>query len=700
MASIVAMIWQRWHAFSAKHTPKRSSTLRGPVDDAELLDLQAVGLPLPDALIESLRIHNGQTADSAEDFLAGAGRLLSAGDMVAHRDMLREALTDLQAHDDEDVPTQTGIGPVRALSFCERWLPIAECNGDVTWFLDFDPLPGGQPGQVIRVDLESGEWLVCADSYGNFLDAYVCALEEGRIKAKGGRLQAKEWWPPIEQLPYLADSVMDESRVLEVGRGGRWDVARRLLARMTNARVALHHRVAANAEYQKGNYPKARKALDVLRELDAEGEEEQRLLLDVLEAQAKRPALQAELDAQIARSPNAGLYARRASLHREMASEPERRGSKPDIMAWLAGPAGQQHHATCLERAVADYRRARADQDRDEWRLAEGECLLDMQRWEEAEALFSATVDRMQAELAGEEPVAWSDPAFRLERAREGLRRAQTQDEGEDESMLEGVDDLLAMLGNMGQSDGAEELRSVRDTFARLRSDEAREKSKRDSDVDRPDRDALHIAEQIVARHADTPERLGTFPPELLDRKAAKYYNKARDQLMALGFEHLGDVEPLNHSESSGNRVMIRVMRAPDTLTIAAVWSLRGPSSVVEAVELESVLEDHSIVLTNNTGAANPFAAPPLIAQESLPQNCSLSLLVETHVRRLQCSPIAAIPIADMGGVVALQERQRVIKRDHARQQGWISESELRGLLCASYRELGPRVQALLKSMH
>ncbi len=695
----VATIWQRWHAFAARLTPKLSRTLQGPVDDAELLDLRTLDLPLPDALIDSLRIHNGQTADSTEDFLAGAGRLLSAGDMVEHREMLRGALSGVQTPDDEDLPAQTGIGPVRALSFCERWLPIAECNGDVTWFLDFDPLPGGQPGQVIRVDLESGEWLVCADGYESFLEAYAGALEAGRIKVKGGRLQAKEWWPPIEQLPYLADAVLDESRVLEVGRSGRWDIAQRLSARLTTASEALQHRAAANAEYQKGNYPKARKALESLRALGAEGEEDRWLLLDVLEAQVKRPALQAELDAQIAHAPNARLFARRASLHLEMASVPERKGSKTDIMAWLAGPAGQQHHATCLERAVADYRRARADLDRDEWRLVEGECLLDMQRWEEAEALFADTVERMQAALGDVEPEAWSQPAFRLERAREGLRRAQTQDEGEDEAMLEGVDEILAMLGEVGQADGAEELRSVRDTFARLRSDEARQRSEREADVDRPDRDALHIAQQIVARHANTPERLEAFPQELLDRKAAKYYNRVRDQLIALGFEHLGDVEPLNHSETTGQRVMIRIMRAPDKRTIAALWRLAGPFSVVEAVELESLLADQSIVLTNNTGAANPFAAPPLIDQESLPQDCPLPLLVETHGRRLQGSATAAVPIADMDSVVALQERQRLIKRDHARQQGWISEPELRGLLGASYRELGPRVQALLKDM-
>lgn len=699
-STAIETAWQRWHAYAASHIPRLPSTLQGPASEVELAALRTLDLPVPETLAVSLRIHNGQYAHAEVGFLAGGGRLLSAADMVAHRDMLREALADLQPSADDDLPPQTGIGPVRTLSFCERWLPIADCNGDVTWFLDFDPLPGGQVGQVIRVDLECGEWLVCADSYGQFLDGYVGALEQKRIKARRGSLESDGCWPPIEQLPYLADSSLDASRVLEVGRSGRWDVAQRLLERLPDTSDALCQRVAANAEFLKGSYAKARKALEALRVLGAEDEQDRWLLLDVLAAQARRPALQAELDVQIASAPSPRLYARRAELHREMAIEPERKSGKAKLLEWLSSPAGQQHQAICLERAIADYRQARTELDRDEWCLAEGECLLDMQRWEEAETLFAETVERMQAALGNVEPEQWSQPAFRLDRAREGLRRAQTQDEGEVESMLESVDELLAALGGMGEPDeGTEELRSVRDTFARLRSDEVREKAERDADVGRLERDAQKIAQQIIARHVDTPERLAPFPVELLDRKARKYYDQARGQLIALGFESMGDVEPLNYTESSGQRVMIRIMRAPDRQTIAAVWRLVGPFSVVEAVELESLLEDGSILLTNNTGAANPFAAPPKIAQESLPQGCSLLLLVETHSRRLQASPLAAVLIADMDGVLALQEQQRVIKREHSRAQGWISEPELRGLLGASYRELGPRVLELLKEM-
>lgn len=704
----IATIWQRWHAYAARHTPTLEHALQGAVSDAELDSLQALGFALPDAFMDSLRIHNGQNPDADADFLAGGGRLLSAADILAHRDMLREALAGLQEQIDESDPAPVGIGPVRALTFCDRWLPIADCNGDVTWFLDFDPLPTGQPGQVIRVDLESNEWLVCAESYALFLDHYVRALEDGRIPVKQGQLQVKGAWPPIEQLPYLDAAVLDESRVLELGRAGRWDLAQKLAARVGMSEP-LKLRITAHAEYQKGKHAKARKALEALRALGAEGDDDRWLLLDLL---TKIPELQAELDAQIARAPTARLYARRAALYCEMATEPvrKRKGKRnpaeilqwlPDSenLEWLASPAGQQHHAVCMERAVADYRSARASEDRDEWRLAEGQCLLDMQRWEEAEALFAETVARMEATLAGEEPKAWSRSAADLEDARDGLRRAQTQNEGEDDAAREGFEGLLATLEEMGQPDGAAEVRQMFDTLERLRSQEAEGQAERDADPGWLDREARNIAEQIMKRHSNQPERLGVFPLELLDRKAAKFYDKKRDQLLALGFEHLADAEDLNYRERTGTRVMLRLMLAPDQLTVAVVWRLVGPGSVVDAVELESMLEDQSIMMTHNLGSSNPFDTPPLIARQSLPQDCPLPLLIEAHRNRLQHAHANAVPIHDLEGVTALQERQRVIKSDHAREQGWISEAELRGLLGASYRELAPAVRAWLREL-
>ncbi|HPF72468.1 MAG TPA: SMI1/KNR4 family protein [Xanthomonadaceae bacterium] len=692
----VTAMWRRWHAFSAKQTPDIVQSLNGPASENDLQALSGLGFPLPESLVASLRIHDGQSTDSLAEFFAGGGRLLSAAEIPQHRDMLREALSDLDDFDDLDSPPQ-GIGPVRCVVFSENRLPIADCNGDVTWFLDFDPLPGGQVGQVIRVDLESTEWVVCADSYGEFFGAYVDALEGGQFDVLDGELDAEECWPPLEQLPAADGDELDETRVLQVGKSGRWDVALKLLRKLPEPSAALEWRVVANAACDEGDNAAALKALAELRRLGEENDDDRELLLELLEEGEDHTALQTEVNHQIARMPSAALYARRARLHGRMATEPPRKGSYSQDMEWLASPAGQQHTAVCLERAIEDFRRARAMEDCEEWRLDEGECLLDMARWEEAEAHFSEAVEQMEAALDGEEPGEWSQEGMHLARARDGLRRAQTRDEGGDDAMMGDMEGLMALLGEMGRGEQVEELRDMLDTFARLKEDGEAEQAERDADPDRLERDARSIAEQIMRRHPDQPERHGPFPLELLDEEAARYYDGSRDQLVALGFDVLGDIEPLNHSETSGKRVMIRLLRSPDRKTIAAVWRLVGAFSVVEAVELESWLEDDSLLLTNNTGAANPFEAPPQVKQQSLPQGCAIDLLVDAHAQRLDDDAHAGRQIGGLDDVLAMQEHQRLIKREHARQNGWVSDAELRGLLGASYRDLAPRVQAILR---
>ena len=88
------------------------------------------------------------------------------------------------------------------------------------------------------------------------------------------------------------------------------------------------------------------------------------------QAGSLKKALKA-LDAAITRSPSAALLVRRAKLQRELAAEPPFKASHSKAMRWMSGPAGQQHAAVSLERAMRDYRAALALDDRKSWRLLE-----------------------------------------------------------------------------------------------------------------------------------------------------------------------------------------------------------------------------------------------------------------------------------------------------------------------------------------
>jgi cell wall assembly regulator SMI1 len=696
----IAGLWRRIHAWAEAHAPAMLEDLSASADAADLAALRALDLPIPEALLASLAEHDGEDESSWGKFLAGGGRLLSARGIVAHRQMLAEVQASLRAGlalsgvDLED-DSGTGIGPVRALNGHERWLPIIDLNGDVTWYLDFDPLLGGAIGQVIRVDLEGTEWVVCAPSFAAFLADYADALEAGRIGVEDGELVGESPWPPLTALPAFAPGRLDRAALEQLVAAGRSDIALELAARMSPPlRDDERLRLEARAAHQQGDLKLALAALEQLRQLGQEGEDDLWLRLEALDAHGRDSDIMAELGLAIPRFDSARLWHRRAELQRKLAESPPFKASAKKAMAWLASPAGQQHAAVARERAVADLRAALARDDRDDWQLDLGECLLDAERWDEAEAVFAALAERIEA---GERSGA--DNEDHLEQALEGVERAQRRGEGESEEMLQSIDDLLALVGGADGElpEALKEMVGLRDQFAQLMQAERSEKAERAAAPSRLDVDAARIAEQLAQRHRDLPERYVAFDPPLADKKALRHYDRAQAALEALGYRLLADVEPLRNTEMSGQRVLLRLLLSADQAVVAAVWRVANAFTAVEAIELESWLEDGSVLLTGNTGSANPFEAPTGILQECLPQGTNAKQLEDVHRRRLGAR--AARPLPDMAAVTALQEAQRQLKREHARRAGWVSESELRGLLGASYAELAPRVRAELQRL-
>ncbi|MGH3657613.1 MAG: hypothetical protein ACRDUA_13230 [Micromonosporaceae bacterium] len=68
-------------------------------------------------------------------------------------------------------------GPVRPIVGSTGAVVVGDMNGDVHWLLDFDPAPGGTPGQVVRVDVECSSWDVLAPSWTQLLVRYAEDLE-------------------------------------------------------------------------------------------------------------------------------------------------------------------------------------------------------------------------------------------------------------------------------------------------------------------------------------------------------------------------------------------------------------------------------------------------------------------------------------------------------------------------------------------
>lgn len=747
----LAALWQRLHAAA----PECCALLRGPASTQDLEALRALDLPLPMAFLDSLQMHDGEQ-DPGALFPFGL-QLLSIETLLRLRD---EALDteaeypDCDELDDDDEPLRAAIGPVRPVVDSRRRLVFLR-NEDAEFALDFDPAPGGTPGQVIRCN---EAWAVCAPSFESFLLAHAERLEAGLIPDDEGELEdssfvtgddedsaasflfdgvdelfavsedeleeelgdpdeldeeeeteallaylaqgkrAVQFWPWLRELPTMQADRLDLAALLNAGRAtGEWDRVREL-ADDARADLSKVERILfdAHAALHEDN-PGA--GLEALASLSPEALDESVLLLrvELLDANGDVAAALAELSLSIEAGGSARLRARRARLHLQQSGETPYSDSPAKAMQWLGTPAGQQHTAICRDRAVGDLRLALAGEDRIGWRIALGEALIDSERWDEAIALQETLVERLQTRSNEEDP--------RLQRAREGLRRARARGEDSDDDgseLLAQMDEALGFLREMREELGPDhdpmgrELDELRNTLASMIEHDAQNRAQVEANPDLIDEEAEAVAQQLARQHLDSPERFAPFPDGDIDRPTRRWLDGAQRELESQGFRCLATVEPVRNTEVNGQRVPLRVLLSADTRTVAAVWRLQGPTQAYEVVDLESELENGRILITNNSGAANPFAPPPGLEQIALPLGTAASALFEAHRRRLDVAPSSAVDVPDLDAVLVLQEKQRVIKREHARAEGWVSESDLRNLLGSAYPVLGAQVRSRL----
>ncbi len=197
MNARVSAAWDRIERWLETNAPSALKHLGGPATPRDLEKLEAtVGFPLPDEVKDIYSIHNGESGE-------GSGML---GDWDAFLPLLLvlanwRLYVDLaeQLGGREDTPdrwrrqVEEGVisvkGPVKPLIGSTRWIPVTSMNGDVLRFLDFDPAPGGQPGQVIEVDPEGCMYQVVARSFVEFLEQHADALDRGEYVVVEGNLE-------------------------------------------------------------------------------------------------------------------------------------------------------------------------------------------------------------------------------------------------------------------------------------------------------------------------------------------------------------------------------------------------------------------------------------------------------------------------------------------------------------------------------
>ncbi|HTJ38830.1 MAG TPA: SMI1/KNR4 family protein [Dactylosporangium sp.] len=179
----VAAAWARIETALARALPESLEFLPAPAAAADVDAAEAaLGVRLPADFRTSLLVHNGTTWGMPSP--VPLDQLYDAAELVEWTGHWRDNASDDPVFDTPGVwayridRSDLHVnGPVRPLVGAPGQVPVGTMNGDVHWYLDLDPPPGGARGQVVRVDVECSMWDVLAPSWAGLLLAYAEDLE-------------------------------------------------------------------------------------------------------------------------------------------------------------------------------------------------------------------------------------------------------------------------------------------------------------------------------------------------------------------------------------------------------------------------------------------------------------------------------------------------------------------------------------------
>ncbi|RQQ21957.1 molybdenum cofactor biosynthesis protein MoaA [Burkholderia stagnalis] len=164
----IAAAWSRLDAWRRTLPADAPEPFRGPASDEDLRALEAgLGVALPEAWRESLRLHDGQEAGRTEPFAGET--LLSARQILAQWSIWHELVARGDLADCEGEP-EPGI---RGDWYNLKWIPLTHNGSGDHLCIDLDPDEGGRIGQVIRVWHDSPEREHVAESVGEWLARVV-----------------------------------------------------------------------------------------------------------------------------------------------------------------------------------------------------------------------------------------------------------------------------------------------------------------------------------------------------------------------------------------------------------------------------------------------------------------------------------------------------------------------------------------------
>ncbi|NIE83979.1 molybdenum cofactor biosynthesis protein MoaA [Burkholderia sp. Cy-647] len=171
------LVWRRIEAAIFACPGLLPGGFNEPANDDDIARLQAATqASLPQALLDSLRMHDGQV--QPHNALVDSDRLLSARDILVQWSIWR-GLADSGDFDGMSSEPEPGI---RDDWYNPGWIPFTHDGSGNHLCLDLDPAPGGTFGQVIRIWHDDPEREQVATSYADWLAHVADRVEVHRYR--------------------------------------------------------------------------------------------------------------------------------------------------------------------------------------------------------------------------------------------------------------------------------------------------------------------------------------------------------------------------------------------------------------------------------------------------------------------------------------------------------------------------------------
>ena len=165
-----ARVWRRIETRLAATTPPLTSRLPGGASNMALDEAERrLGFPLPPLVRAMYASHDGVGMPACVNQISRASYMLSLADALDAWQLLADCL---RAGNFDGLAVETS-GPVRAVWWSDRWLPVTSDSAGNAHCVDVDPATGGTVGQVISFWHDDPNRTVEAGDLGEFLLAHL-----------------------------------------------------------------------------------------------------------------------------------------------------------------------------------------------------------------------------------------------------------------------------------------------------------------------------------------------------------------------------------------------------------------------------------------------------------------------------------------------------------------------------------------------